>query len=160
MSFEPTTLALAETLVALCRSRGITLATAESCTGGMVSAAVTAVAGASAVYLGGIVAYAEALKQKLLGVSEKTLAEESAVSAKTAEEMAKGALLATGADLAVSVTGYAGPGDGAGLVYIAVADRDSLRVRENRFEGDRHTVRLAAAAQALSLCIEAVNIQK
>ena len=126
--------------------RGKTLATAESCTGGMVGAALTAISGSSAHYLGGVVSYTNGVKHGLLGVSDETLAQFGAVSEQTACEMAQGALRAIGADVGASVTGLAGPnGDGSGkpvgLVYTAVSDGTKTVCREHRFTGDRAAVR-------------------
>ncbi|MGI3167608.1 CinA family protein [Pseudooceanicola sp. C21-150M6] len=101
---------LAEEVLAACRTRGLTLVTAESCTGGMVAAALTDIAGSSAVVLGGFVTYSNGMKMRLLGVREATLAAYGAVSEPTAREMVLGAMAVSGADLALSITGIAGPG--------------------------------------------------
>jgi PncC family amidohydrolase len=136
----------------LARSR--TLATAESCTGGLVGAALTDLAGSSAWYLGGIVAYSNSLKTRLLGVPPELLAAHGAVSAETARAMAEGAQAKTGADLAISITGIAGPGGGTqdkpvGLVYMAVADLGNIAVFEHRFSGSRAGIRAKAVDAAL-----------
>ena len=135
-----------------------TFGTAESCTGGLISAFVTDVAGASAVFFGGIVSYDNSIKEGLLGVRAKTLAEKGAVSPETASEMSQGARRALGVDLAVAVTGIAGPGGGTdkkpvGLVYISVTSPAGTLVTENHFSGDREAVRLQTAEKALSLLI-------
>ena len=153
----------AEELIALCRDKGITLATAESCTGGMIGATLTAVPNSSEVYLGGVVSYANSAKQALLKVPKQTLEEVGAVSPETAEAMAKGAADALGANLAVSVTGIAGPGGGSrdkpvGLVYIAVSNGHTTKVTKRIFTGDRHAVRLQTVSEALSLLTEAAAV--
>ncbi|MGZ4352273.1 MAG: CinA family nicotinamide mononucleotide deamidase-related protein [Gaiellaceae bacterium] len=140
----------------LCRARGLTLATAESCTGGLVGARLTSVAGSSDVFLGGIVAYANETKAALLGVPQATLAEHGAVSAETAEAMAAGARRALGAAVAIAVTGVAGPGGGTaekpvGLVFLHAEGADGGRALRFEFPGDRDAVRRRAAAAALHL---------
>src|SRR5204862_6882119 len=112
-----------EHVLSLCRAKGLSLATAESETGGMVATRLTSVPGASDVFAGGIVAYANEVKQAALGVPEKLLAARGSVSAEVAEAMAQGARERLGADVAVAVTGIAGPGGGSaekpvGLVYL------------------------------------------
>lgn len=134
-----------------------TLATAESCTGGLISKRITDVPGASAVFECGIVSYSNRIKSKVLGVREETLKAYGAVSEQTAREMAEGALRVSGADLAVSVTGIAGPdADGTdkpvGLVYIALSDGKTTKVQKicNSFsENVREQNRNAAAQFAL-----------
>lgn len=138
------------------RDRGGTLATAESCTAGLVAARLAAVPGASDVLVGGIVAYANEIKQSLLGVPAELLQAYGSVSAECARAMAEGARRATGADLAVSVTGVAGPGGGTpskpvGLVYIHVTADGVDRGVERRFPGPRENVRDWAATAALHL---------
>jgi nicotinamide-nucleotide amidase len=142
----------------LCRARGLTVATAESCTGGLVAAALTEIAGSSDVVDRGFVTYSNAAKQAMLGVPAGILDRHGAVSRETAEAMAKGALAHAPADLAVAITGIAGPGGGTtekpvGLVHFAAAARDGrLIYREQRF-GDvgRAEVRLRAVAEALAM---------
>jgi nicotinamide-nucleotide amidase len=138
----------------------LTVATAESCTGGGVSAALTDVPGASAVLLGGICAYANEIKVKLLGVKEKTLEKYGAVSEQTATEMACGARTATGADIGIGITGIAGPDGGSaekpvGLVYIAVSSDAYSEVKELRLsrghKNERGFIRSMAVLHALSL---------
>jgi PncC family amidohydrolase len=149
----------AERLVRLFTERHLTCATAESCTGGGVGAAITDVPGASAVYLGGVVAYAESAKRDLLGVPASLLAAHGAVSRECAESMAVGARTRFGADFAVSVTGLAGPGgDGthpAGHVWFALATPSGVQSHLCRFPGDRPSVRSAATSRALSLLLSA-----
>ena len=154
---------LAEKLVTLAREKNITFGTAESCTGGLISAAVTDISGASAVFWGGIVSYDNRVKENLLGVEHETLVTLGAVSAKTAEQMAVGAVRALSVDFAVSVTGIAGPGGGTpekpvGLVYIAVAStKGVITVKENHFKGEREEVRRQTVETALSMLISAIE---
>jgi nicotinamide-nucleotide amidase len=147
----------AEQVLAACRAAGLTLATAESCTGGLVAAALTAIAGSSAVVERGFVTYSNAAKTELLGVPAGLIAAEGAVSEAVARLMAEGALARSTADLAVSVTGIAGPGGGTekkpvGLVWFGLARRGkATRTRQAVFPGDRSAVRRAAVVQALAL---------
>jgi nicotinamide-nucleotide amidase len=142
----------------LCRAHGLTIATAESCTGGLVAAALTEIAGSSDVVDRGFVTYSNAAKQAMLDVPAGILDRHGAVSRETAEAMAKGALAHAPADLAVAITGIAGPSGGTaekpvGLVHFAAAARDGRLVhREQRF-GDvgRAEVRLRAVAEALAM---------
>lgn len=152
----------AERLGALLRARGLTVATAESCTGGLVGAAITAAAGSSDYYLGGVVAYANAAKVRLLGVDPQDVTTFGAVSAEVARAMAEGARFRLGADVAVSVTGIAGPGGGSpgkpvGLVYIGVAT--AARVTATRLElaGERAAIRAAAVSAALEALADAAE---
>jgi nicotinamide-nucleotide amidase len=147
---------LAEIVLDAVRERGWTAATAESCTGGMVAAKLTDVAGSSDVFLGGVVSYSNELKQALLGVPEAVLAEHGAVSAETAAAMAEGARERLGADIAVSVTGVAGPGGGTpekpvGLVYVHVASPEGGEGRRMEVPGERAIVRGRATVAALQL---------
>lgn len=141
------------------RLEGKTLATAESCTGGGIGAALTAVPGSSAVYKGGIISYTNWVKHNLLGVDERLLESVGAVSAPVAEAMAAGARRALQADIAVSVTGLAGPGgdefgNPVGRVYIGYSDERVTLSREFTFTGDRDAVRRQAAEHALELILE------
>ena len=155
--FDPETLALAEAVLAACRARSWRLATAESCTGGLVAAALTAIAGSSDVVERGFVAYSNEAKSELLGVPAETIAGHGAVSAQTAAAMARGAVARAGVDLAVSIIGVAGPGGGTpqkpvGLVYLGIATRDgNAKVERRVFAGDRAEVRQAALVEALEL---------
>jgi nicotinamide-nucleotide amidase len=141
-----------------CRRRGLTVATAESCTGGLVSAALTEIPGSSEVIDRGFVNYSNAAKEAMLGVPATVLERHGAVSRETAEAMAAGALAISGADLAVAITGIAGPGGGSeekpvGLVHFAAAARDGRHIhREKRF-GDvgRSAVRAQSVAEALAM---------
>lgn len=151
------TLGAAKDLLAALEARGLTLATAESCTGGLIAAALTAIPGSSAVVQAGFVTYSNAAKAAMLGVPEALLASVGAVSAEVAQAMAEGALARAGVDLAVSCTGIAGPGGATptkpvGLVYVAAARRDSpTQVERHVFPGDRDAVRAATVAEALRL---------
>jgi nicotinamide-nucleotide amidase len=145
-----------ELVLDLCRTRGLTLVTAESCTGGMVAARLTDVPGSSAVFLGGFVAYADEVKQAELGVPADLLALHGAVSAEAAGSMARGARERLGADVAVSVTGIAGPDGGTptkpvGLVYFHADGPDGERALDVTIPGDRDTIRRRATVTALHL---------
>ncbi|XXF79508.1 CinA family nicotinamide mononucleotide deamidase-related protein [Myxococcaceae bacterium GXIMD 01537] len=149
--------AYAPVLVGLLRAAKRTLATAESCTGGLVAQQVTAVPGASDVFVGGAVSYSEKMKQAWVGVPAEVLARHSAVSRETALAMAEGVRAACGASLGVSVTGYAGPGGGTaedpvGTVYVALAaEGHPSRCDRLTLPGDRDRVRLFAASHALEM---------
>ena len=128
------------------RERGLVLATAESCTGGLCAKRLTDVAGASQVFCGGVVSYTNDVKMRLLGVKEETLAQFGAVSGETAREMAAGARQATGADVAVSVTGVAGPssdemGNVVGTVFIAFSSEQETVSEKLQLSGDREKIR-------------------
>lgn len=128
------------------RERGLLLATAESCTGGLCAKRLTDVAGASQVFCGGVVSYTNDVKMRLLGVKEETLAQFGAVSGETAREMAEGARRATGADVAVSVTGVAGPssdemGNVVGTVFIAFSSERETISEKLQLSGDREKIR-------------------
>ena len=150
-------LADAESLLAACRARGIRLATAKSCTGGLIAAALTAVAGASDVVERGFVTYSNEAKHEVLGVPMELIAAAGAVSEAVARAMAEGALARSRADMAVSVTGVAGPGGGSaekpvGLVCFGLAQRGQAVSGDREiFPGDRSEVRAAAVAHALAL---------
>jgi len=139
--------------------QGKTLSVAESCTGGMIGAHLTAVSGSSAVFKGGIISYTNEIKRDLLGVSEEHLNRFGAVSAPVAEAMAFGARKAMASEVAVSVTGLAGPGgdefgNPVGTVFIGYCDEKCCISREFHFEGDRQAVRCQAVDQALALILE------
>lgn len=157
--FDPDILAQVETVLAECRKRGWRVATAESCTGGLLAAALTAIAGSSEVFDRGFVTYSNQAKMQLLGVPKATLAAHGAVSAETTAAMAAGAVAGAGVDLAVAITGVAGPGGGGiekpvGLVFIGVARRGgSGRAERHVFAGDRTGIRQAALRRALELLL-------
>ncbi len=145
-------------LLDLCRAKKLRIVAAESCTGGLVAATLTEVAGSSDVFERGFVTYSNAAKQAMLGVPSATLADFGAVSRETAEAMAQGALIYAPADLAVSVTGIAGPTGGVagkpvGLVHFAAATRSGMLVHHECRYGDvgRERVRRASVAQALAM---------
>lgn len=151
--------ALAERLQGICLGRGLTVGTAESCTGGLVADALTDVPGSSGYFRGGVVAYADAAKSELLGVPGAMLAAHGAVSAQVARAMAVGARERLGVDLAVSVTGIAGPGGATdakvvGLTYVAVADAAGCDVRRHAWTGDRASNKASSARAAIELLIE------
>ena len=147
---------VAEIVLNLCRARGLTLATAESSTGGLVAARLTSVPGASDVFLGSVVAYANRVKEEGLGVSREVLEHDGAVSAEAAAAMARGARERLGADIAVAVTGVAGPDGGTeekpvGLVFVHAIGPDGEEARRTDLPGDREMVRGRATAAALHL---------
>jgi nicotinamide-nucleotide amidase len=151
----------AETLVDLLRKKRLTVTTAESCTGGLIAKLITDVAGSSAVFLGGVVSYTNEVKMALLGVDPAIIEEHTEVSLACAKAMAEGARLRLGSDLAVSTTGYAGPGGGTdkdpvGTVYIGVST--ACQTVAHRFSApdgaDREEVREAAAERAMVLLLE------
>lgn len=145
---------LEASIIKLLADNGKTLSAAESCTGGMLSARLINVSGASEVYEAGFVTYANKAKHKLIGVKKKTLEEYGAVSKETAKEMVKGTLKETGADYAVAITGIAGPGGGTkekpvGLVYIGCGRKHHIVVKQYQFNGNRTKVRESSVANAL-----------
>jgi nicotinamide-nucleotide amidase len=147
----------AAAVLGLLQAKGLTLATAESCTGGLITAALTAVPGSSATVLAGYVTYSNEAKTRMVGVPEAMLAAHGAVSAAVARRMAEGALADAGAGLAVSCTGVAGPSGGSaskpvGLVYIGCAGRGvATRVERHLFPGDRAAIRAATVAAVFAL---------
>jgi nicotinamide-nucleotide amidase len=154
--------AIEELVLVACRERGLTLATAESCTGGLVAARLTSVPGSSDVFLGSVVSYSNSVKESALGVPAAVLEAHGAVSAEAALAMARGARERLGADVAVSVTGIAGPGGGTpekpvGLVFLCVSGPAGELARDLVFTGDRETVRRRATVAALHLVHELVT---
>lgn len=152
--------ALAAEVIAALVARKLTIATAESCTGGLVAAALTSVPGSSDAVYGGFVTYANAAKTAMIGVPADMIEAHGAVSPEVARAMAEGGRARAGVDMAVAITGIAGPGGGSdrkpvGLVYIAAATATHTEVRENRF-GDlgRDTVRARSVEAALRLVME------
>jgi nicotinamide-nucleotide amidase len=147
---------IAEIALDLCRARGLTLAAAESCTGGLVAARLTAVPGASAVFQGGVVSYSDDVKESALGVPHDVLERHGAVSAEVAKAMAEGVRARLGADVGVSVTGVAGPDGGTeekpvGLVFVHAVGPDGEEARRSELPGDRGMIRGRATAAALHL---------
>lgn len=143
---------------------GKTLATAESCTGGGIGSALTSVPGSSAVYKGGVICYTNWVKEHILGVDSKLLAEFGAVSAPVAQAMAKGVRKALEADVSLSVTGLAGPagddfGNPVGTVFIGCDSSWRSEVREYHFDGDRAAVREQAVTAALELVLENLSMK-
>lgn len=156
------TMRAAAALIEALAARGLTLATAESCTGGLIAAAITAIPGSSAVAYGGWVTYANTAKTALLGVDPALLERVGAVSAAVAREMATGALTRSGAGVAIACTGVAGPGGGSaakpvGLVYLGCAGPGGLVTAQRHvFPGDRAAIRAATVAAAFALVTEAL----
>lgn len=153
---------LAERLQAACLGRGLTVATAESCTGGLVAHLLTEVPGSSGYLLGGIVSYADDVKREVLGVPASVLEAHGAVSAQVALAMAQGVRARLGADVGVAVTGIAGPDGGSeakpvGLVYVAVADGEGSAMRRFLWTGDRSANKRESARAALELLVERVG---
>jgi len=141
----------------LLRKKGLTLAVAESCTGGLIGDRITNVPGSSGYFRGGVVAYSDDAKKSLLGVKSPTLMKWGAVSEQTVREMAAGVRDRLGADVGVAVSGIAGPGGGTrvkpvGLVYICVKAEESLAVERHLFRGGRRAVKEQSADAALELC--------
>lgn len=146
----------AEKLVELLKAQGKTCATAESCTGGGVASAITSVPGASAVFLGAVVSYANEVKRDVLGVSEEDLMRVGAVSSEVAASMAEGARALMKTDMAVSLTGIAGPDGGSaekpvGLVWFGISTAEGTRTEKAIFRGDRESVRAQAITHAIGM---------
>ena len=161
--FSPTLLQQAEAVLAAYRARGRLIATAESCTGGLIAASLTEIAGSSDVVDRGFVTYSNDAKTDMLGVPADLIVQHGAVSQPVARAMAEGALERSLADVTVAVTGVAGPGGGTaekpvGLVHFGVAAKsEPTRAKHEIFAGDRRAIRLAAVVEALSLLLEALN---
>lgn len=158
MDAQPDLGELAHGVVADLGRRGLTLATCESLTGGLVGATITAVPGSSAVYVGGLVTYASRLKHQLAGVDEALIAEHGVVNRACAEQMATGARRLLAADLALACTGVAGPdpqdGERPGTVWIALATPDGVVARRLALVGDREAVRRGTVAALFALVHE------
>ena len=164
MNIKPDILARAENLIALCKSKGEMIATAESCTGGLIAGGLTAVDGSSSVVDCGFVTYSNEAKHGLIGVPQELLETYGAVSEPVARAMAEGALIrAPLATLAVAVTGIAGPGGGSdekpvGLVHLACAGKGRPTLHRRRvYDGDRHAVRKATIIDAYDMLSEMVG---
>lgn len=152
MFFTSDLITSAKKILQNAEAKNLKISTAESCTGGLLSALFTEIHGSSKVFERGFVVYANQAKIDLLSVHESTLQNHGAVSEETAEEMAKGALKNSKADIAISITGVAGPEEKSGLVYMAVATHDKPVVkRKFQFSGDRYEVRKASVIAALNL---------
>lgn len=153
----------AEQLLAACRAQGLTLVTAESCTGGLIAAVLTEIPGSSDVMAGGCVTYSNAMKTAMTGVDAALIASHGAVSEPVARAMAQGVLKTSGASLAIAATGIAGPGGATptkpvGLVHLACARAGHATLhRTCHFNGERSAVRLAAVDAALALMLQQVN---
>ncbi len=153
---------LEQQVIAALKAHGLTLATAESCTGGLTAKRLTDVPGASAVFLGGVVSYTNGVKERVLGVPHGTLEAYSAVSDPTARAMAEGVRTLTGADFGLSVTGVAGPDrDDArhdvGTVYVALSTRNETAAQLLHLSGDRSAIRAAAADEMLRMLLDYLN---
>ncbi|MCI6100023.1 MAG: nicotinamide-nucleotide amidohydrolase family protein [Selenomonas sp.] len=147
------------------KALGLTIACAESCTGGLVTSRLTDIAGSSAYVMGSIVSYSNEVKEKLVGVQHATLAAHGAVSEETAREMAKGVRRAVGTDVGLATTGIAGPGGGTaekpvGLVYTAASGPWGTVVRENHFHGTRIEVKRQASETVLAMALTALSDMK
>lgn len=152
---------LEERIVDLMCEKKLTLATAESCTGGMLASRIIDVPGVSEVFKAGFVTYANEAKQNLIGVKEETLTQFGAVSGQTAKEMVLGAMKVANADMAVATTGIAGPGGGTkekpvGLVYIACGSADDIVVERCLFNGNRREIRQASVEHALGMLFKEI----
>ncbi len=163
MGLDDATVAKAQAVIAAATARGVMIATAESCTGGLIAGALTAIAGSSAAVDRGFVTYSNRAKSEMLGVPDTLIATEGAVSAPVALAMAEGALARADAGLAVAVTGVAGPGGGSaekpvGLVHFGLAQAGGAPVVAHRiFPGDRAEVRRATVEAALDLLLTALD---
>jgi nicotinamide-nucleotide amidase len=150
---------LARRIQSVMIERGLTLTTAESCTGGLVGNVLTEVSGSSGYYVGGLISYSNGLKERELGVDAATLERHGAVSAQTCVAMAEGSRSRYGASFAVAITGIAGPDGGTdqkpvGLTYVGVADSAGHDVRRFVWNGDRHSNKVQSAQAALELLLE------
>ena len=158
---EETKKKMEERLYELLKAKGLTISVAESCTGGMICSRLVDVHGVSEVFKEGYVTYSNKAKKRTLDVSKSTLKKQGAVSSQTAKEMALGAAMASDSDIAVSVTGNAGPsaeeGKPVGLVYIGIYCKGKVKAYEFSFEGERRDIREQAAEEALRICCEAAE---
>lgn len=163
MSNDETISALVKEIKNRCLRSNATIATAESCTGGLIGGAITSEPGISACYPGGIVSYANEIKSNILGVSNETLEAVGAVSPECAKQMAEGARSLFNVNSAVAVTGIAGPDGGTplkpvGLVYIATASSNGTIVEKNIFNGNREAVRQATIKRALEMLLDSLPL--
>ena len=153
---------LAQSVIEELKTRNLTLATAESCTGGGVGYVLTSVSGSSSVYVGGVVSYSNKMKETVLGVAHETLSAHGAVSEETAISMAAGVKKLTASNVAVSITGIAGPNSDdtckpVGLVYICAMSDKMTRVLENHFSGSREHIRMQSIEMALQMILEIIS---
>jgi len=151
-----------ELLSKVCQQKKVSIAVAESITGGLIGALITKVPGSSSYFLGSIVAYSNKLKEKLLTVSHETLTKFGAVSPETAKEMAEGALRLTESNYALAITGIAGPGGASkekpvGLVYIAVSSPHKTEIKKLNLSGQRHAIQEKAAEKALLYLVDFIK---
>ena len=149
-------------LVEALKARAVTIATAESCTGGLLGKSITDISGSSAVYPGGVISYCNRIKHEILGVDQELLDTLGPVSEPVARQMAEGVRRVIGADLGVGITGIAGPnsddtGRPVGLVYVSASDCKTTLVRECHFDGDRGAVRAQAAEAAADLALKLIE---
>lgn len=162
---QPSVNLLAKRLGVLLAGRNLSLAVAESCTGGLLGGAITSVSGSSAYFKGGVISYSNELKQRLLGVKKSVLDKKGAVSAESVEAMAAGARRQCRADCAIAVTGVAGPGGGTalkptGLVYVGIAAGKNVRSYKYLFKGNRQGIRREAVRAGLEKMIEKLIVKK
>ncbi len=154
---------LAEKIIARAHAKGLTIATAESCTGGWIGKALTDIPGSSSVFMGSLVAYSNDIKENLLGVPQSLLITHGAVSEKVAFEMAKNCAQSFGVDISISVTGIAGPSGGSkekpvGLVFMGISHHSETTAHEFQFDNfGRDSIRRDALQAALNLCLKAVD---
>lgn len=154
---------LAERIITRARAKGLTIATAESCTGGWIGKALTDIPGSSTVFKGSLVAYSNSIKENLLGVPQQLLITHGAVSEKVASEMAKNCAQSFAVDIAISVTGIAGPGGGSqekpvGLVHMGLAARQNIETYKFQFDNfGRDSIRQDALSAALKIVLENVD---
>ncbi len=152
----------AKKILQIAEGKGLKISTAESCTGGLVSALLTEIAGSSAAFERGFVTYSNQAKHELLGVKQDTLKKFGAVSKETAYAMAKGAIKNSKADISVAITGIAGPNSDStskpvGLVYIAISSKSKIQIRKFNFFGNRNQVRESSLIAALSMLENAIQ---
>lgn len=152
----------AKKILQIAEERGLKITTAESCTGGLVSSLLTEIAGSSAVFERGFVTYSNCAKNELLGVKKEILEEFGAVSKETAEEMAKGAIENSKADISVAITGIAGPNSDStskpvGLVYITTSSKVKIQSRKFNFAGNRNQIRESSLISVLSMLENAIR---
>ncbi len=152
----------ASELLELLKEKGLTVATAESLTGGLIGATIVNVSGASAVFKGGAITYTEDIKIRVLGVRDESIEKYTVVSEAVASEMASGARALYQSDIAISATGIAGPDGGSeefpvGLVYLGVASKEGVRAHRYIFDGDRAAIREQSVNAAIALAIEAAR---